>query len=718
MTELHEALRQGRPPFLTHYLLYIHLLWLPGQVSAQIEQSTLPLPPHLEELLESTGNDSDEAEAVYSEWFRLLSNPIDLNTCSLAELGTLPFLSINQAQAIIDLRDRQGGFRDVSDVLRSPEITAPDLLKLRPFVTLSKPVENREDAWQAPPSSQKRTPSRTLIVQTVQRRLDLSRGHKLTFQEGGFEGAALAATVRFQHKANENAFLSFVLEKDAGERLAWRPGQHTYGFDHIAGAITFKKASFLRNVVLGSYMIEVGHGLLFARPFGASKDAFTRVLNKRLASRAIPYASRTEEGYLRGGAFTSRVSKTSSLLFFYSNRFRDASLRYPDYDTGGLGSRDSTRGITSISSTGLYRTNTERARRNVLHEKITGASLFYQSRSLLSLGLTAYQTRFNHPFLRSTQLANRHAFQGKILSGAALTIHGTHRTITYSGEWARSIPGGDAFLVGMSIAPTPYLKSFFIWRRYAANFSTFYGFSFGERRRQPRNETGYFLGLSLAPHPHWQWSVFFDQYTSLWPSMNSPRSARGSEAYIKAQYNPRSWLKSYVQYRLENKEVTQPSHFSPFHEIDALTIAYSHSIRVHLDYTFSDMLSTRSRLETRFARERGRVSRGIFILQDLKLSLTTSTSVRMRMALFDTQGSNTTIYAYEHDVAYRFTILPFTGRGVRNFILLKISIGKASGVQVKYGVTRFAIPTQRGSGNDSFSGNRVRDIHLQFIWRF
>ena len=62
--------------------------------------------------------------------------PVNLNTATQAQLEALPGIGPSLAQAIIQERDREGGFHSVEDLRRVRGIGDVRFAQLRPLVTL------------------------------------------------------------------------------------------------------------------------------------------------------------------------------------------------------------------------------------------------------------------------------------------------------------------------------------------------------------------------------------------------------------------------------------------------------------------------------------------------------------------------------------------------------------------------------------------------------
>ncbi|MEO7272356.1 MAG: helix-hairpin-helix domain-containing protein [Vicinamibacterales bacterium] len=65
------------------------------------------------------------------------SGPLNINTATAAQLETLPGIGARTAQAIVDQRQKSGGFKKIEDLMNIKGIGEKSFLKLKPMVTVS-----------------------------------------------------------------------------------------------------------------------------------------------------------------------------------------------------------------------------------------------------------------------------------------------------------------------------------------------------------------------------------------------------------------------------------------------------------------------------------------------------------------------------------------------------------------------------------------------------
>jgi competence protein ComEA len=66
-----------------------------------------------------------------------ITTPINLNTATVAQLEALPGVGARTAQAIIDHRQKNGGFKKIEELMNVKGIGEKSFLKLKPMITVS-----------------------------------------------------------------------------------------------------------------------------------------------------------------------------------------------------------------------------------------------------------------------------------------------------------------------------------------------------------------------------------------------------------------------------------------------------------------------------------------------------------------------------------------------------------------------------------------------------
>ena len=127
----------------------------------------------LSDLIESFGDESDIDEETLADLQRLLEHPINLNTCDAASLISIPWIDRALAQSIIALRVSQGVIHDKSALLAIPTLTTSTFERISPFLTTAPNTTSR-----------KKSKSSYTLVNSFNRRLDLSDGYNRRPEDG------------------------------------------------------------------------------------------------------------------------------------------------------------------------------------------------------------------------------------------------------------------------------------------------------------------------------------------------------------------------------------------------------------------------------------------------------------------------------------------------------------------------------------------------------
>jgi len=64
------------------------------------------------------------------------SNPVNLNSASVAQLETLPGIGASTAQRILEYRQKNGSFKKIEELMNVKGIGEKSFLKLKPLITV------------------------------------------------------------------------------------------------------------------------------------------------------------------------------------------------------------------------------------------------------------------------------------------------------------------------------------------------------------------------------------------------------------------------------------------------------------------------------------------------------------------------------------------------------------------------------------------------------
>lgn len=252
-------------------------------------------------------------------------------------------------------------------------------------------------------------------------------------------------------------------------------------------------------------------------------------------------------------------------------------------------------------------------------------------------------------------------------------------------------------------------------RHYPPEFASHHGQAFGEGGGSPHNEQGVYLGLRMRVAANWRLGAYFDQFRFPWLRFNVPRPTTGKEGRFLLEYEPRPWLSSYLQFRTQSRE--EGTQYSvQDRRLEGVSPERRQSVRWHTEYTFSSVLTLRTRLEgSRYSSKNGSEN-GFLLSQGFRFRPSSSLRLDARLAFFDTDGYDSRIYAYEHDLLYSFSVPVFFERGRRSYLLVQYEPTSSVVLEAKFGVLRYANLSTVGSGLNEVASPQRREIGLQVRW--
>ena len=263
--------------------------------------------------------------------------------------------------------------------------------------------------------------------------------------------------------------------------------------DHVTGYVAIPLSRV--TLILGDVRPEWGQGLLFSR-----RTRIATGLSYARARSAAKSGNRTstEHGALRG----IYLSGSHTRMFWH------AMYGQITWDASG----------TRIYTSGLHDTETSRARKNALRERLASAHLGIGS-SQKHIGVTL----LNAAFTPVDGSAGKVATPNTARAGALFGLNALYRTnrVVLFGEIAPR-----AFVAGL-VAGTPILRFHLVGRRYGANFHSLHGAPYAAYGTPPNNEWGTFFGLTWRLSKRRRLDIALDRHGRLVPE-NSALPGRGA----------------------------------------------------------------------------------------------------------------------------------------------------------------------------------------------
>ncbi|MFZ9188403.1 MAG: ComEA family DNA-binding protein, partial [Algoriphagus sp.] len=630
-------------------------------------QDRTPIPLNIQQLLERLFPVQEEEvdyEALYELLTELYQNPLDINRVSSEELAGTYLLSLPQIQAFLDHRSQSGEFLSLYELQTLPYWDSATLDIILPFLTL-------ETEKSSPKSFLDRLKSEenSYLLFRLRRTLELRKGYQndpTANPSSRYLGDQNDLFLRFRIQHAKDFSLGFLLEKDAGEALEWDPKTSRYGFNFASFHHTRYNLGKWKTLSLGDFQASFGQGLVFGAGFSLGKGAETVPTVRRSTLGILPYTGSLETGFFRGIGITRQLGSWQSTLLF-SSLGKDGRLAT---QTDAIG--NSSQELTSISQTGLHRSQSELSTKNQLRETNLGTNIQFQSRSgKWSTGINALHTQLSIPWVRTPNRYNQFEFSGRSNSVGSAYFNVSWKNFSFFGESARSSSRGQGSVVGFVSSLTKTVDFSLLWRRYDRHFHSFYATAFAEGTR-PINEQGTYLGLQIKPSSKVKLNAYLDFFRFPWLKFRVYAPSEGQEWLARLSYQPQKSLHASIQMKQELKMRNSATEEAtgPTFRLDPIL---KNQIQANLELGISPEFFFQSRILWNQVNVDQSKTQGWMLLQDISFK-GEKWKLTARMALFDTETFDNRLYAYEHNALGAFAIPSFSGKGSRQYLLVQYRI--------------------------------------------
>lgn len=648
------------------------------------------LPPDTQQKLEQLAETSDEQpdEALLLQVEALRKNPINLNTSDASELLQLPMLHSLLVDQFIRYRSLLGPLQDLHELQAVPGWSPELIRQVLPFVSLSD-KEELKAVWKNLKDGSHMTQLRWT------RTLQKSRGYEKD-RENGFAGDPNSLLMRYIFRS-KNVQAGWVAEKDEGETLL-RKGRATPDF--LAGHLFYKGKGLIKAIALGHFTANLGQGLAHWKgmAFGKSSDVLSI---KRQGPILRPYASAGSFYFLKGLGLTMGKGRWQASLFAAGQRV-DAHTGQDEWGD---------QYISSFSTSGLHRTNSEYAARRAAGQQVIGGQAGYQHQNF-KIGANAVYHRFSLPVLKREEPYNRFGMQGNTLFNKSIDYSWTVKNTHLFGEAALDGQGHTAFVQGALISLHQHLDMAALFRSIDKAYTAISANPFTESRNFA-GEQGLYLGLQWRLPARLRLSAYLDHFRFGWLRFRTDAPAAGQEYMVQLQYQPARETEAYLLFRsseqLGNKNAGTP--------LNHLVPQKRNSLRLQFSKPISKGLLLRSRAEmVQYAGDS--LSNGFLFFADIQYRKRAFINGDFRLAFFDANDFNSRIYAYEQDVLYGYSIPALFNRGIRAYLNLRLKLSKNATFWVKLAHTLYRDGSTIGSGLMTIEGNKKTDLRAQIICKW
>jgi len=650
----------------------------------------------IEEIASGTDAELDYS-VLFDDLYFYLTNPLNVNTATKEELEKLYILNDFQMNSLLTYIQENGQLLSIYELQLVYGFAIEDIQKVRPFVTVKK----ESDANKFNLKKSLKFGSHEIFAMT-QQIMEQQVGYSeiddsslLAKPDSRYLGSKQKIYTKYRYSYKN--FLSFGItaEKDQGEEFF--KGTQKNGFDFYSAHLLISDWGKVKKLCVGDYQASFGQGLTFAPGFGTSKSSYVLDIKKK-STGLKKYSSANENAFMRGAAATLRFNNFDFTPFI-SHKKVDANVQ--ENDTTDFDDFK----ITSLDLSGYHRTNGEMLDKDYMKELIFGGNLSYNQKKY-KLGLTYANYSWNKEIIGSDNPDSYFDLKENQNSNFGFDYQFAFQKINLFGESAISQNGGLAHIIGAIVPMAPQVSFSALYRNYAKNYQGSYSVAFAEGSGVA-NEEGLYLGVEIYPIKKWKITAYYDSYTFPWLKSGIDAPSFGRDYLVQLDYSLSRNVSMYL--RFKNEKSLRNSSIDSLY--NAMTFTNLTRLRYNVSAQISKQLSITSRVEYGYSEKEGNVSDGYLIFQDInykhpKLPLNLS----FRYAIFDTKLS---IYAYENDVLYAFSIPAYTSTGTKYYLTLKYEITDRIDMWFRYARISYANRDVVGSSLDEIQGNHKSEIKLQ-----
>lgn len=629
----------------------------------------------LETLLSDEELSQDALEELADLYESLHETPLNINTATREDLSMLPFLTERQIEDIHAYIYMHGPMLTLGELQLTGSLDYNTRQLLREFVY----------AGDVPPQKERIRLDNVLkygrseLVARMDIPLYLRDGFRYhspqeleRYPNRAYRGNRLSHNLRYSFNWHNRIRLGFTADKDAGEK----------GYDFWSPYLFIKDMGGLKELALGNYKAQFGHGLLLGGGFSVGKSMTLSAMGRQ-AQGLKPHASTQEYGYLRGAGIALEWGHTTFTLLAASTPL-DATLKGDSI-------------ISSFKEDGYHRTVLECSKKNNVTLGTLAANLRYSFRGI-KLGGTFLTEKLSLPY------KGRDRFTG---ASADCSVNTAHYAV--SAELALS-DSKYAVIASQTLRLRNNWTLNMVFRHYSPEYMALHSNALAEGSVQ--NETGLLTGFSYSRRSL-KISGYADVFMHPNPRYGASERSNGADLRMEADWRTGSNDAIYATARFKSKQkdckYTGQLEYCMTGRYRLRWTHYCRSgaeLKTQLFYVRYDFIA--EPITNGYALTQN-YSRGLFN-EKLNIDLTA--------AAFYTESYDCRVSVYESGLRYTNNFMSLYGKGGRLAATVKCKLGSTVQLNIKAGSTYYFDRNEISSSQQRITSNHKEDISVQFITKF
>lgn len=641
------------------------------------------IPSAMEELLYRTENEG-EVEAFSEIYEESLSLRLNLNGCTREQLEKSGLFNPFQVHQLLKYRKRFGSFYSIFELRIIPGFHQSQLQVLEPFLDFQSNSESAASIAK-----------KHLLLLDMNQSHPASKAYKENPPGKGdkkYAGTPFQSILRIRSQFGKRLSAGLTYEKDAGEKVFYgnKP-------QFLSGYLAYKGEGFLKQLVIGTY--KMNHGLGLVNGTGFMHDPALLKIHQGTISLLRPYASKTEYAYERGAACQMRWNSLE-LLLWVSHTSMDLS------PANLLGNPYEADWILHQRRTGLHRSSDEIEGRGLGNRFHSGFQFLFRQREL-AVGI---MTGLGSMTINSHKIPGLPNLPQPVIPKNA-SIHGTWLRGKWNvfGELAMEDGLSLAFQLGTTVQFNDYLRGTLLLHHCDRGYAGINPSSYPSGNPL-KNEQGLAYHLHMEPGPHIQANTTGEIIYYPSPKYGSVVPSVVYRLGLTLQNPGRDKLNWRVRLR---KLIWQSTHDAGKAGIRPIREAHQTKVDLRIRHKPSSSFEWQSRLVLSFSSGSQLSLPAYAFLQEGKVQITPALSAKIQLVLFRVKDWENRIYLYQPGFYYSFHFPCYYGEGQKTTFLITLKTFKALTLSCKVSAINYRNRDSIGSGNDLTVGNKRWETGLQ-----